>query len=254
MIILSNLGTVDWRYTPWDQRVFGMKTVELLNIDATNFALAEMEIAGLEKLTEADFIYGRVDSRERNTIKLLTSLGYYNCETTLQVTLARLQKYELPKIYAKRSLTLEQISENDLENIAVCAGKAFFHTRFHEDPFLDNELCNKRIEFWVKDLFTDQAVNNFTYRNGKGEITSFMFWRRTCDVSVELILGGSFEGFGLYAPYFWGSIISNFKSSGINKISTTISAANLGVLSLYTSLGFSVSNTKFDFHKILKAE
>lgn len=251
---MSNLTAIDWRYTPWDQRAFNLRTVELLNIDTTDAVLTEKELCEIERTTEASFIYGRVDSKDRAAIKLLTSLDYYNCETTLYVSLSRLQKYELPKIYAKRSLKLESIKEDDLELIAKRASESFLFSRFHEDPFLENEQCNKRIEFWVKDLFWDESVENFIYRNGKGEITSFMFFRRTSNISVELILGGSFAGYGLYSPHFWGSIISNFKSYGINKVSTVISAANLGVLSLYMSLGFTVSNTKFDFHKFINKE
>lgn len=238
---------IDGRYTPWDERVFSRKTFEILSIafddeEKVNNALAS------NNFCDAELIYGRFKADDFKVKSALIKNGYIACEVTHRVCLPNLQSYILPELFSRKLLNIDEGNAEDFDTIKQLAFDMFAFSRFHEDPFIDNELANARMSSWVNDL-KSQNVKLLVYRDLSGNILSFMIYDLIDNV-VNLILGGSIKGKELYSPFFWGSVIAHIqKSEPCKRIQTVISAANTGVISLYIKLGFQIFETNIDYHK-----
>ena len=76
-----------------------------------------------------------------------------------------------------------------------------------------------------------------------------MFYEFINSEKVDLILGGSKNGYGYMTPSFWASIMNNLQDKGVKKIDVLISASNIVIFNIYLKLGFLIKNTMFDYHK-----
>lgn len=239
-----------WINTPWDQKFFSLKTVEIIKVENKSPVNLEKCLRELSKVTCAELTYGRFNAADILTKKVFYSLGYYSAETSASVTLSKIQDYHLPRIYNNRLLPIKSFVNSDAEWISTNIVKSFQYSRFHEDPNIDNKLCDKRMKGWSEDLIS-RGTKCLVYKS-LDTPHSFMFY--TMDKNqVTLILGGSIKGSELHAPFFWASIINHFKSMGVSKISTRISLANSGALSLYQNLGFKIGSVLIDYHKLKEA-
>ncbi|GAB2690112.1 hypothetical protein Q4574_00460 [Aliiglaciecola sp. 3_MG-2023] len=235
------------RYTPWDESVLKVRTFEIQDIDLSDEKLC-LELLKTNDFCDANLIYGRFLSSNLKIKEVLLKSGYFICETSLIVNLKKLDTYVLPSIYARRKLELSILDNTDYWKIANISQDMFKYSRFHEDPFIPINRANARMSQWVNDL-ANQDVTCLVNKSHSNEILSFMIFKLIKGNSIELILGGSKKGYELHSPFFWGSIIDYFKQSGYLKISSTISAANMGVLSLYQNLGFKIIKVNNDYHK-----
>lgn len=235
------------RYTPWDESALKLKTYEILEIDTLQ-PERTAEALNNNSFCVAELIYGRFPANDFKIKELLIKNGYIPCETSFRVTLGQLKNYTLPKIYTRRQLNIITAKKSEFTNIAEIARDMFKFSRFHEDPYINKDLANDRMCKWVNDL-GNQNVSCLVSKLNSGEIVSFMIYKIDERKQAELILGGSKKGFEMHSPFFWGAVISNLKLEDINRISTTVSAANSGVLSLYQDLGFKIISTNTDYHK-----
>jgi hypothetical protein len=245
----SKMTLIQGRYTPWDSSSLGVQTYEILSINYTD----DNKSLCIEELQSNDFcnarlIYGRFPANDLEVKDILLNSGYIPCEISFRVVLPKLQDYVLPKLFLRRLVDVALVDREKLSAISHIARNMFEFSRFHEDPFIQKELADKRIFQWVNDM-VNQEVSTLVSRNKVGDILSFMIFAVNEKMEVELILGGSKKEYRLHSPFFWGSVITYLKESGYNKISTTISAANSGVLSLYQNLEFRIANTNIDYHK-----
>lgn len=235
------------RYTPWDESALKMRTFEIQEIDYENIENCLNDLKE-NSFCQADLIYGRFPAKDLKIKELLLRSGYFPCETSFKVTLGKLNDYSLPKVYVRRKISVVEIEKEDYGRVAEIAYDMFNFTRFHEDPLIPRELSDNRIHQWVNDL-ANQDVACLVNMSSFGGIVSFMIYKVDDKNKAELILGGSKKGFELHSPFFWGSVIDYLKNKGITRITTTISAANSGVLSLYQDLGFKIIETNTDYHK-----
>lgn len=235
------------RYTPWDQSALKVRTFEIQDIDLNDEQLC-LEHLKTNDFCDAEFIYGRFLSSDLKIKEIMLKSGYFICETSFIVGLKNLNTYVLPNIYSRRKLDISILDKSDYGKVANIAQDMFNYSRFHEDPFVPKNLANARMSQWVNDL-VNQDVTCLVNKSHSNEVVSFMIFKMTNKNSIELILGGSKKGYELHSPFFWGSVIEYFKENGHAKISTTISAANKGILSLYQNLGFKIINVNNDYHK-----
>lgn len=235
------------RYTPWDESALKLRTFEILTIETQNPDNTLIELND-NSFCDAELIYGRFPANNFLIKELLLKSGYIPCETSFKISLTKLNEYTLPKLYARRILPVKEAKKTEFSAMAEIARDMFKFSRFHEDPFIPNHLSDTRMYQWVNEL-KNQDVSCLINKSNAGDIISFMIYKVDGREHVDLILGGSKKGFEMHSPFFWGSVISYFKNKGIAKISTTISAANNGVLSLYQNLGFKITQTNIDYHK-----
>ena len=249
--IIYNTSLLEYRDTPWDEKVFGLQTKEILNIqyDENLEDINELVILLENKFDNDGLIYFRTSSNENILKKYLIKNGYYISETAFKLSIPKFQKKEYE---VKNTLNIieKKLSVQEISEVKEIAKTSFNYSRFHEDPFISNELCNKRYENWIDDLI-EQNKNVLIFKNSENEILSFMFYTKI-DEKVDLILGGSKKGYGLLTPSFFSSVILYLQKQGVKKVDVVISASNITIFNIYINLGFTIKETMFDYHKFIR--
>ncbi len=248
--ITINDSNLSYRYTPWDAKSFGIETREIMGVEYQNESDLSQLLVEFEKNIEDDaLIYFRQDSNDQAAKKVLFENGYYIAEASLQIKLTKVHKVDFSKIYRNNLEIDDQINEEDIEQLQDIAYNSFNYSRFHEDPFLDIEKSRARYANWILDLM-EQGKKVYVYRQNN-EVISFQFYTLENN-KVDLILGGSKEGYGMMTLYFFSTLMTDLQSKGVKRMDTMISAANLGILNTYVSFGYTVQKSFFDYHKIIK--
>lgn len=248
--IKINDSQLSYRDTPWDKRSFGVDTREIMSVEYQNENDLAQLITEFEKILNAEtLIYFRQDSNDQIAKKVLLSHGYYIAEASLQIKLTKVKNVDFSKIYRNNLEIDDKINEEDIKQLQDIAYNSFNYSRFHEDPFLDIEKCRARYSNWILDLVA-QGKEVYVYRQND-EVISFQFYSVENN-KVDLILGGSKEGYGMMTLYFFSTLMTDLQNKGIKKMDTMISASNLGILNTYISFGYTVQKSFFDYHKIVK--
>jgi hypothetical protein len=249
--IETNGNEIAYRRTPWDERVFELETIEILGIDYRDEeGVMELLYQLEEHIDSNGLIYFRNDSRDIVLKKIMLANNYYVSESSLELSHGKVQRCDFGNVYRNDLKLINTVSENNVGELKEIAVTAFNFSRFHEDPFLDVSKSRKRYEYWIDDLI-EQKKKVLLYIKGD-ELVSFMFYEYVNEKKVDLILGGSKNGYGIMTPFFLSSVLSYLKDSGVKVVDVVISAANIQIFNMYINLGFQIKKPMLDYHKIIE--
>ena len=169
---------------------------------------------------------------------LLAEHGYYYCDTLIQpyCTTARFCGHDSPDASVSR--------EVDLAALLAISHGAFSHGRFHRDFNLEKAPADLRYDNWLKQLHAEGGVYGLFHR---GELAGFVGCQGG---SLALhAMAKKYRGQGL-AKYLWTPVCRELFAQGHAEITSSISAANLGAINLYASLGFSFRGATDIYHRL----
>ena len=215
---------------PWDQAAFGMPAWELREYSAAALALADAT-PGLQTI--------KVDPLADK--RALHEHGFYYTDTLLETAAvaAQLRPLDIPSHVA-----ISRGFDHDAA-LAICHG-AFVHGRFHRDFQIDAAGANLRYDNWLRQLIAAGQVYGLF---AGGTLAGFIGY--SGDMLVLHAVAPAFRGQGL-SKYWWRLAIDALLAEGRTQITSSISAANLAVLNLYASLGFSFRHPLDIYHRIVK--
>lgn len=239
-----------YRETPWDTKVFGFKTNEILEIKYKNVD----NLVKLVKLFDEEniknnikFTYARVDANNKALRKIIQDFNFYYAETSLDMVIRDIQRYDFISVFGKE-LPLIIPDEKDFEEIKNIAKMSFDYGRFHEDYNISEEKAQNRYYFWIDDL---KKRNKFLVYKNKNIVESFLAYQPSKkNKDIRLILAGSKKDKAFLSIYFWASFMAYFQKLGYVKINAVISASNISIIRLYFKLNFFVEKTTVGFHKL----
>lgn len=214
------------RETPWDKKVFGMDTFEILTFD---------ESARDFVLTTAGHFTAKVNPLADQ--RTLVECGFYYCDTLIEP----FAREEMVKFYHDQRAG---ICDVDISQVSPMCLEAFEHGRFHRDPNLGQSVADKRYLQWLTQMYDSGEVFGLTW---EGRLAAFF----ACSENrIPLhAVDAQFRGKGL-AKYLWSAAIQKLFDHGYDELSSSVSAANLAVLNLYSSLGFRFRNAVDVYHRI----
>lgn len=216
--------------TPWDEAVFGMYTAEV--IEYSEAALGEaMQTPGHYTI--------KVDPLADKA--LLHKHGFHYCDTLLEPFCT---KQKLKPVSHPDATISKQAEWDGL--LQICHG-AFVHGRFHRDFNLDRAHADLRYDNWLHQLHDKSAVYGLYWR---GDLSGFI-----AHVDNNLVLhavAAAQRGKG-HAKYWWSAVSTELLDAGHAEVHSSISAANLAVLNLYASLGYSFRNPQDVYHCLVQA-
>jgi hypothetical protein len=249
--IIEGSSEIYFRHTPWDEKSLGIPTAEILEIKYENQDDFESAFIKFEKICSDNkirFVYTRIDFENKSLRRLLMIRGFYVGETSLQITKKNINKYDL-KLPMLTLNDLRRSSKMDLVFNSLCeiARDSFDYGRFHDDVFIDNSLARKRYLNWMQDLI--EQDNEIYYFESKGEIIGFHIQKLLNPVAAELVFTGAKKGSTGIAVPIWHSVLINLRDRGIAEANTLISGSNIGVMNLYSLLGFSFNKSLIGLHK-----
>lgn len=213
------------RFVPWDSLTFGIHSYEVLEYSAE--ALQQCLDNGGHYSLKVDPLADK---------KLLFEYGFYYCDTLLEPFCTENNL----RIYEHTDTTISKLfDKNDL--IEICNG-VFEYGRYHRDFNLPKLCSNIRYNKWLEQLIDENNVYGLYWQ---GELAGFIGHQ-----SNKLVLHAlceKFRGQGL-SKYWWSLVCQELFANGNETLQSSISATNLAVLNLYSSLGFSFKNAKDIYH------
>ena len=213
--------------TPWDTAAFGMPTWEL-----TEYS----EEALRQAAQKAGHFTLKVDPLADK--RLLHEHGFYYCDTLIEPHCkhARLHASLHPKATISKEVDAEKI-------LAICHG-AFLHGRFHRDFNLSKAVADLRYDNWLKQLLEAGQVYGLYWEN------VFAGFIAHNDNNLALhALSEQYRGKNL-SKHWWSAVCIDLLNSGHPEVKSSISAANMPVLNLYASLGFSFHKPQDVYHRM----
>jgi GNAT superfamily N-acetyltransferase len=215
--------------TPWDTAAFGIHTAEVV----------EYSEAALREAVQTPGHYTiKVDPLADK--RLLHTHGFYYCDTLIEpyCAAARLKRIAHPDATISKQAEWESLR-------AICHG-AFAHGRFHRDFYLDKARADLRYDNWLQQLHAKNAVYGLYWRD---ELAGFIAY---ADNNLLLhAVAEAYRGKGL-AKYWWSAVGAGLLDGGHAEVKSSISAANLAVLNLYASLGFSFRHPLDVYHRLVE--
>jgi hypothetical protein len=176
----------------------------------------------------------------------LPDAGFHFVDFTLQVTLSGLSRVRLPEI----RFELRLAAPEDHSAIEALAAQSFSHGRYHADPLFPKLLADRRYLQWIRRALsgTDPADRVFVLGQ-PGEVLGFYHFTLEGDRSdlrlaaVAPDLRATMIGVDLYT-----ATLRLLQDLGVRRVVSTISCANTGVMSVYSTLGFRFSNPEVVYH------
>lgn len=244
MIKLDENNYLTYIDTPWDSKPLGLSTNTITKLIASTESSAEILLDTFEKThKKIKYTSTRIDSRDIHIVKALGKKDYHMTEVVMKVT-GVLSKLKVDKsLFSK--FTFQQAKKEDYATIAKYAVKYFNHGKFHEDPLINRSIANTRNINMVEDL-----TKKYTTYVGKvgDNIIGFMILNHK-DTVVDLLLGGMHIDYRHLSYAFWNRVYYEYKNKGVKKFITTISAANIPIVNLYSKFGFKFSQALYGFRK-----
>ena len=247
---------------PWETRNLSMPAFELTGMPELRDTFLELLEKTIPNCDEDYFVQTRISSQRTNLIQRAQEFGFRLAEMSIEpwVDLSHcsiLHEYNSNKSHYQPRLldanairstcvAVNEVSPDDKSSIIEISRSVFTADRFHMDPGCSREVADNRMGLWVEhDLFNDKA-NQCSLLHYKHELVGYIIWK-----ADNIILGGAisekFMGKGFAKTLYIESMV-DVKNGGAENISTTISVNNVGVLNLYSRLGFSFRNPLYVFH------
>lgn len=216
------------RSTPWDTTAFGMPTWEM-----TEYSEQALQQAAQTAGHHTIKIDPLADKR------LLHEYSFYYCDTLIEphCNAVRLRTAQHP------DATISQVV--DAAQVLAISHGAFVHGRFHRDFNLPKIAADLRYDNWLKQLLEARQVYGLYWR---GVLAGFIGY--SGNKLVLHALAEEYRGKGL-SKYWWSAVCTDLLATGHDEVKSSISAANLAVLNLYASLGFSFNNPQDIYHRMV---
>lgn len=140
----------------------------------------------------------------------------------------------------------ECVDREELNLLSNMIYSTFTYDRFHRDFNINPHLADVRYDLWLQDLWKNEQVVTLIY---SGKIAGF--WAYSNNKILLHALSQEYRGKGL-SKYFWSLACTKLLAKGYQEITSSISASNLAVLNLYSSLGFRFRNAVDIYHLVLE--
>lgn len=214
--------------TPWDSKILGVLTYEIKEL--------QREVLNVAAETPGHYT---VKINPLTDKRLLHEYGFYYCDTLMEPHCTRDRFVH----FARDDVTLS--SKPSLADLlAICHG-AFKHGRFHRDFNITKVLADLRYDRWLEQLYKAGNVLGLVFEN-----TLIGFIAVSENKLILHAIAPEYRGKGL-AKYLWSAACVELFDRGHVELLSSVSAANLPVVNLYTSLGFRFRNAVDVYHLVV---
>ena len=215
--------------SPWDQKAFGIPCYEIDGFNPESGKWAQQH-------------QGHYTTRVSPLAnkQALEQYGFYYCDTLIEPFCLQDQFIAHQD---KRTSLSKAVA---LEDLLQISNQAFIFGRFHKDFNISTALADQRYDQWLTQLHNEDKVTGLFF---DGRLVGFI----AIDTN-HLVLHAmhpQFRGQGL-AKFLWSAVCAELFASGLGEISSSISAANLAAVNLYSSLGFRFRNAQDIYHRLTK--
>ena len=245
----SNPQWGDAACLPWDEAIFGFPVAELrigsqppTRGDVSAFRAALEEFAAT---TRAELISARFSALQLAWVDIFCQVGFIPVDLSLEASHGPLRLETMPK--ARFGVRLA--APDDFPDLLRFAGSAFRFGRYHTDPRFPRELADRRYVHWLRTALESADASDLVFVLGSAAQRLGFFHAVLRDGAADLRLAAadpdSPVGLGLA---LYSETLLALQQMGARRFVTKVSAANMGVVNLYASIGFRFSNPEHVLH------
>jgi GNAT superfamily N-acetyltransferase len=176
----------------------------------------------------------------------LPALGFHFVDFCIEAKLRDLPSARLPQARA----ALREPDPEDHLAIETLAAQSFAHGRYLADALFPRELALRRYRRWIATALAVASGPDHVYVLGeRGSVDGFFHvavMGQVADLRLAAVapeLQGTGIGFELYV-----SVLHELKKLGVRRVVTSISAANIAVMNVYSRLGFRFAHPETIYH------
>lgn len=233
----------------FNSEIFGimMGNIVLSNDEMDNEALEVKKI--VEKGRQEGFrhISVKVPTPYKSLFNKFVQNGFFLTDTLLEYVY-KFDGRSLPDITHKT--IIRDYREDDIEALMEIAKGSFEYDRYHADPTLNNELCDKYYEQWIYNScygFADKVIV------AECQDIAVGFTTGKADHTQEyghLVLSGvsnKYRGLGIYTSMIYEGV-KWLQGEGFKGVIVGTQINNIAVQKAWIKLGFSVLNSEYVLH------
>lgn len=213
--------------TPWDKRVFGINTFDVL--DYSEETLLKIADPGLYSLKLSPL----------TNKALAQKFGFYYCDTLIT------PECKSDQLHILKHDSFSFDLETDITDILHICNGSFNHGRFHRDPNFSKKNADARYNQWLLDIHSKGSVFALRYEQ---QLAGFIAVHQN-ELQLHAI-HESYRGKG-YAKFWWSKVCQYLYAQGNQTLKSSVSASNLAVINLYSSLGFKFLSARDIYHKLV---
>jgi hypothetical protein len=234
---------------PWDEAIFGFPVAEFRpgllppgRDEVTSFRAALEDFAASSGV---ELISLRLDALSGPAVHTFCGAGFFPVDLSEEASSTRLRPESMPK----PRFGIRTAEPADHPDILRIAGSAFRFGRYHTDPRFPRELADKRYVHWVRNALSSTEPGVSVFVLGAAPQRLGFFHVVVSDEVADLRLAAadpeSPVGLGLA---LYSETLLALQRLGARRFVTKVSAANIGVMNLYASIGFRFSNPQHVLH------
>lgn len=250
-LALDSSHTVRYQATPWNDPTVGGKSWEIIEITYQR----PDKIAPLLKMFEQErqqqqvcFASIRFSANDLRLRKVLYESGFYFVEQTLQIGYFLGKRASKPWEKFLKNEPVAVKKPHHIAQIKQIAAEAFSHGRFFEDPNICPNLAKQRNANWIEYAAANKQLL-LAYLL-KDQVSSFMLvLTDEANKHLNFLFGGSKPGKAFTFPAFIAGSLRHFSQKGYQTMEARISAANVGIVNIYLTLGGKAKNSSLGYHK-----
>lgn len=229
--------------------------------DEFNSKIFEMSMGNLDHLTcddlvnvlhdkgvSYDHLSAKVDCKDLEVCKLLLSEGFYIVDTLVSY-IFDYERNEFPKHKVPEDVLISPAEEKDIESLCNIAYNSFNNDRYHNDPFLKEELCNTYYSTWTRNLCESQADIALVAKDNKENILAFFCGKQHNGEYASMVLSAVTDyarGKGIYSAMFFETM--KFFRGKSHFLTTGTQINNYAVQKAWNKLGFKIYESKYVLH------
>lgn len=239
---------LSYRDTPWDERVFGFRCAEVIDLTAATAEGLRALLARFElemRSRDVRLAYTRVDGGSALFKRGLQEAGFYFAEASYMVSHRHVRSTTVFDRLIRPGPQLVPAEPAHLDRLRSILQNDFVHGRLHEDPYVPTGLAGLRYRGWLDDLIA-QKREVFAYEF-KGDVIGLHVQQRHDD-TADLILTGVTRSHALLGLTLWAQVMQLLRGQHVERADSLISAANVPILNLYRHFQFSFDRYLCGYH------
>ena len=260
---ISALAAV--RPLQWDSAIFGIKMAQIpLFVHAGERGVSRADVAALldallDHCRAAGIVHlnVRADADDFTLMQCLEGKGFYLVDTLVTyIFIPRRQELGHGK-YLFKTRVYRPEDHDAVLHVASEAYKGFIG-RYHADPHLPLESCDRLYQMWARQLLDGGIAERIIVAERKGKGVGFLGYRIMRDIlestGVKCVgggLGGCLpEGFGAYTAILEEAMREGMHRYDMQDFETQLN--NVNIVRIYQKLNFEYARAKYTLHTWLK--
>jgi len=243
---LGGIGLV-----PWDSETFGF------NVGSYRPGLPGMppppppspadlraDIEKWMRLHQAELVSCGVPGADTEWMACLSQAGFAFVDMALLAFGRRLTTLPPARIEVREAAAV------DHEPLVTMAGTVFSFGRYHTDARFPRVLADKRYRRWMRNALAQQGGSTWVFVSGPvGHPTGFVCATLTGSrATLTLAAVDPATNPGILGPLLTTSALHALVQRGARSVQARISAANTGIVDIYSSLGFAFAEAEAMYH------